>query len=206
MGGITLDTLVRNVIAGTASSTTCTNGTGTTSNTNGAAQLINQGDIDAVVLQLVTNDAQGFTNLIKASTGQGTSPVSGGINGGFIGIANSALMNRIKAVPNFVEVKNYASPDQKYEGEWGATGLVRWILTTNGYRTGSSGSYQYYCPIIASNAYGTVKIPDGREMVKKTPPEIADPQMGRFSNYSLLFNFACTILQDLWIHTLICCD
>jgi len=188
---LTIDTLCRNVIAGTASSTTCANGAG------GTATRINQTDIDTVVRTLVGNKARMIEGPIRAGTGQGTSP----IRDSFIGIAHTSLMHELQnRVDNFIHWSQYGSNTQLYDGEWGATGNVRWILTTEGYTSGNN----YYCPIIAKEAYGNISIPEGQDLlIHLTADQVASP-LKMFSTYGWKRNYVCKILNDTFIHVLVC--
>lgn len=180
---LTLDTLCRDVICGGASSTTCSNGTGT-------ATFLNKTDIDTVVKNLAGNNAQEITGIIGAGTGQGTSP----IRGGFIGIGHTNQMPRLEAVSGFKHVANYSKPGERYPNEYGATGSVRWILTTNAYVS----STNYYNLIIAKDFFGNVKIP-GNSADKPliyTPPDRTGSGLQRYAYLGWLANYACKILND----------
>lgn len=142
----TMDVITRDVLANSASSTTCSNGSPT-------GTLLNATDIETVRGILRGGDAEWITSLIKAGTGQGTSP----IRPSYFGIADTDLEDDLEAVSGFKHASNYANQSTVDESEWGSTGNVRWLTTTQGYS--SSGTYS--CPIIAKNAYGTVDINGG---------------------------------------------
>jgi N4-gp56 family major capsid protein len=142
----TTDQLVRDALANSASSTTCSNGSPT-------ATLLNKTDIDAVRLTLRNNNAAYLTKLIQGNSAQGTSPISPA----YWGIADADLENDLENVSGFKEVKNYANQSTVDPDEYGATGRVRWLTTTQGYV--SSGTYS--CPIIAKDSYGIVDINGG---------------------------------------------
>lgn len=188
---LTLDTLCREVLANSASTTTMSSGSPTPT-------LLNKTDIDTVVRTLLGNDSEQITSLMGASALQTTTPLMPA----FIGIAHTDLMHTIEAVAGFKELKNYASTGGAYDGEYGATGMIRWILSTNGY-VASNGT-DYYCPIIAKNAYGNINIPGGEDVVGYTPPNEANSEMNRYSVYYWLMNYVCRILDDLKINTIIC--
>lgn len=186
---LTIDTLDREVLATGASSYTCANGSPTTT-------LLNSIDLDIVVQTLLGYNAQPITQRMGAATGQGTSPLMPS----FIAIAHTDLWRDLKAVAGFREVKNYADPGDAYEGEVGATDMIRWILTSNGYNSGGS----YYCPVIGQDAYGNVRIPGGDKLLGYKPPETAGSRMNRFSIYFWLANYVSRILDDSKILTVIC--
>lgn len=186
---LTIDTLCRNVIAGTASATTCTNGSPTSTQ-------LNKTDIDTVCRTLLGNRARYIEGPIFAGPNQGTSP----IRDSFIGIAHTDLRNQIENVSGFKHYTSYASHTKLYDGEWGNTGDVRWILTTEGYKSGND----YYLPIIAREAYGNVTIPEGNDLlIHLTPEQVASP-LKRFSTYGWKRNYVCKILNDNWLHVIKC--
>lgn len=139
----TLDELVRDVLAACASSTTCSTG----------GTVLNKTDIDTVVQTLMGGNTKWITQLIKAGPGQGTSPIPAC----FWGIVDSDLTDDLQDVSGFLETHEYPSQGPVDPHEWGATGHVRWLWTTEGYV--SSGTYS--CPIIGQNAYGIVDIAGG---------------------------------------------
>jgi N4-gp56 family major capsid protein len=139
----TVDTVIRNALVGAASSTTCSNGVGT-------ATLLNKTDIDTVRAALRTANARYLTALIKGGTGQGTAP----IRPAFFGIAHTDLEDDLEDVSGFKHMSNYASQQGVDMSEWGATGNVRWLTTTQGY----SASGTYSNPILAQDAYGVIDI------------------------------------------------
>lgn len=185
----TLDTLVRAVTAGGASSTTCTNGSPT-------ATLLNKTDIDTVVKNLLAEEAEMIAPMMGAAQGQGTSP----IRDSFIGIAHTDLMLDIQAVSGFKHVANYASPGAAYPGEWGSTGNVRWILSGNAHVSGSN----YNTIIIAQDAFGIVEIPGGSKPMIYTPPERTGSPLQMYGTMGWKIPYACRILNDVLIHALIC--
>ena len=140
---LTLDTLIRAVTAGGASSTTCSNGTGT-------ATFLNATDIKIVIKNILAENGEMITPRLGASTKVGTSP----IRRSFVVVAHSDLQMDIEAVAGFKHVSTYAKPGDAYPGEWGSIGNSRWLLTTNAYKSGSD----YKCLFLAQDAFGKVKI------------------------------------------------
>jgi N4-gp56 family major capsid protein len=185
---LSIDTLVRDVIAGSSSNTTCSNGSGT-------ATLPNKTDIDAIVKTLYTAGAKTIASRMGAATGQGTSPGAAA----YIGIMHTDGMNRLKAVAGFLAVKNYASPGAAYPYEFGQTGMVRWILTNNGYTV----STNYYAPIMGQQSYGEVHMKEGvNPLIYKSPEQSPSP-LNRYGTLGWNSPFACRILNDLLIHTMV---
>jgi N4-gp56 family major capsid protein len=188
---LTIDTLCSDVVAGVASSTTASNGSGT-------ATFINKTDIDTVVTNLLAENAKMIRPAINAGTGQGTSP----IRPAFIGISHTLQRSRLQSVSGFKHTVNYADGGSLYEGEFGSTGDVRWLLTTNARRTSSNTVYHNI--IMAQDFFGNVKI-DGSSADKPliyTPPDKTGSPLQRFSYLGWLTNYACKILNDNFGHDL----
>ena len=187
---ITIDTLCRAVISGTASGATCSNGTPTVT-------LLNKTDVDTAVRTLAGNDAMMLTSPIKAGTGQGTSP----IRDAFIAIAHTDLMHDIEnKISGFKHFTTYASYTGTYKGEWGATGNVRWLLTRNAYLSGSN----YTVPIMGQECFGNVKMPAVEDLLIFHPPKTAGSALELYSTYGWKSPYAAKILNDNWIYGLTC--
>ncbi len=187
----TVDQLVRDYLCASASSTTCSNGTGT-------ATLLNATDIESVVMTLRGNDAEYMTQRIKAGTGQGTSP----INAAFRALADQVLENDLEDVTGFKAVINYSTDGSVDESEWGSTGHVRWETSTQGYTSGSN----YYCPVLAKEAYAMIGLDGGnaQPIIKAFGSGgTADPLDQRATVGWKMWQ-AVRILQDLYVHVLIC--
>jgi len=189
----TEDQLVRDVLAASASSTTCSNGSGTET-------LLNDTDIDAVRGTLRGANAKYMTSLVKAAQGQGTSP----IKPAYWGIADTDLENDLEDVAGFKSTSNYPNQGTLHVAEWGATGNVRWITTTQGYV--SSGTYS--CPIIGQKAYGMIKIDGGnaQAIVKGFGSGGTTDPLSQRATVGWKMWQAARILNDAFIHVLKCTD
>lgn len=188
---LTLDTLCRNALVGNAASTTCSNGSGTVT-------FLNKTDIDTVVTNLETENARMIRPQINAGTGQGTSP----IRAAYMAIGHTLQRPRLEAVAGFKHVSNYAAQGDIMEGEFCATGDVRWLLTTNGYYDGST---YYYNMIIAKDFFGNVQVNGGSAEgpLIYTPPDKTGSGLRRYSLLGWLANYACKILNDNFGHALL---
>lgn len=187
---LTLDTLCRDAIVGGASSTTCSNGSGTTT-------FLNKTDIDTVVTNLEGENASMLKSPISAGSGQGTSP----IRAAYIGVGHTRQRPRLEAVAGFKHTSNYPSGGDLMDGEFCSTGDVRWLLTTNSYVSGSN----YHNMIMAQDFFGNVKI-DGNSAdgpLIYTPPDATGSGLRRFSLLGWLANYACRVLNDNFGHDLI---
>lgn len=150
----TEDELIRNVLVSTASSLIATNGPVT-------AASLNETDIDTIANTLQNNDSAPVTPLIRASTGQGTSPVLPS----YWAIMNTALNSDLKAVTGFMNTSEYANQGTVLEAERGSVNEVRFLASSVAHKEGSvseafpasAGTY-YYIPVVARHAYGVVSL------------------------------------------------
>ena len=146
--GQTIDEITRDVLASTASVLQCSNGT----NGNTPTELT-KADIDAAVFQLLGNDAEMITEVVKGINAFGTTP----IRPAFMAFIDTALLDDLEAVSNFVHVANYPSQQAVMEGEWGTTGNVRWLYSSVG--SVSSASPAVYANfIVGKEAYACVHL------------------------------------------------
>lgn len=187
----TNDVLCRDYLCASASSITCSNGDGTPT-------LLNKTDIDTAAATLRGNDADYMTALIPAGTGQGTLPVGAA----FWGMADTDLENDLELVSDFVPVSGYAAQKTVDASEFGKTNRVRWLTSTQGYTSGSN----YYCPIIAKEAYGMIDVNGGnaKSIIKSFGSGgTADP-LDQRATVGWKEWQAVRILQDLYVLVLIC--
>ena len=189
----TLDSLARDVLDGTASTTTCSNGlpTGT---------FLNKADIDTVVTNLEGQNAMKFKSTIAASTKISTSP----IRAAYIGIGHKSQRPRLEAVSGFKHVSSYANQGPILEDEFGATGDVRWLLTTKAPIDSNPAPDLYSNIILAKEFFGIVKIKgntaDGPLVF--TPANMTGSGLRRFSLLGWIQNYASRILNDNFGHNL----
>lgn len=185
----TLDSLVRDVLDGAASTTTCSNGVGT-------ATFLNKTDIDIVVTNLEGQNSMKFKPTIPAGAGISTSP----IRAAYIGIGDTDQRPRLEAVVGFKHVSSYSNQGPIMEHEFGSTSDVRWLLTTKA--PVASGVYSNL--ILAKEFFGNVKIKgntaDGPLVF--TPADRTGSGLRRFSLLGWIQNFASRILNDHFGHNL----
>jgi len=150
----TEDELIRNVLVSTASSLTASNGPDT-------ATSLNETDIDTIANTLQNNDSMPVTPLIRASVGQGTSPVLPS----YWALMNTALNKDLKSVTGYMNTSEYANQGTVLESERGSVNEVRFLASSVAHKEGSAteafpssaGTY-YYIPIVARHAYGVVSL------------------------------------------------
>ena len=185
----TLDSLARDVLDGTASTTTCSNGTGTNT-------FLNKTDIDTVVTNLEGQNAMMFKPTIPASTKISTSP----IRASYIAIGHTVQRPRLEAVSGFKHVSSYSDQGPIMDHEFGSTSDVRWLLTTKA--PVSSGTYSNI--IMAREFFGVVKIKGNTANgpLVFTPADKTGSGLRRFSLLGWIQNYASRILNDNFGHNL----
>jgi N4-gp56 family major capsid protein len=187
----TYDQLARDYLCASASSTTCSHGSGT-------ATLLNKTDIDGVVVTLRGNDIKYLFQRVKAGVGQGTSP----LRAAYAGLADVDLEDDLEDVSGFKAVTNYASDGSVLASEYGNTNRVRWLTSSGGYVSSSN----YYCPILGQEAYGMVDLKGGnaKSIIKGFGSGgVSDPLNQRMTMGWKFMN-AVRILQDIRVHVLVC--
>lgn len=148
--GLTIDNIVRDVLSSTASSVNASNG----SNGNTPTE-ITKADIDSVVKTLMGNNAQMITSMVNPSANFGTVPLPPS----YWGIADTDISDDLANVSNFVSPEQYGNKEA-VDGEWGSTGRVRWMLSSEGKAT-SESPVQYHCFVFGKNAYGITEVKNG---------------------------------------------
>ena len=190
----TEDELIRNVIVSTASSLTASHGDPTTT-------ALNETDIDTIANTLQNNDSSPVTPLIRASVGQGTSPVLPS----YWAIMNTALNKDLKAVTGFMNTSEYANQGTVLESERGSVNEVRFLASSVAHKEGSAteafpstaGTY-YYIPILARHGYGVVSLEKANAKLiihTKGSAGSADP-MDQRQTAAWKFMNVCRILND----------
>jgi N4-gp56 family major capsid protein len=149
--GLTLDTLTRDILCACASIYSCASGTNSKTPTN-----ITKTDIDVVVKTLLGANAKMIAEVLKATSGVGTTPV----RPAFWAVAHTDLIDTIETCTGFLHHANYPAQNDVQEGEWGSVGNVRFLVSTNADRTtGCPGVYRI--PVIGRDAYGISRIEQG---------------------------------------------
>jgi len=146
--GQTIDEVTRDVLASTSSVLQCASG----ANGNTPTELTKT-DIDAAVQTLLNNDAQMLTEVITGTNAFGTAP----IRPSFMAFIDTALLDDLEAVSNFVSSSQYPSQQPVLDYEWGSTGNVRWLYTSVGSVTSASPAV-YNNFILGKEAYAIVHL------------------------------------------------
>jgi len=189
--GLTIDTLIRDMMVSTASTILCTNGLNGNTPTE-----ITDADIQNTVIALRQGNARLMTNPLPGENKFGTSPVRSSY-WGFMSVDQQA---DLEAVSSFISVANYPNPLNALEAEWGSTRNVRWLLNTNGYSNGASPNV-YSSFVLGQEAYGVVRLgaKEAEFIVKPLGASgTADP-LNQRGTVGYKYPFATRILNDNWI-------
>lgn len=189
----TTDELVRDILVACASSTDCTGGT----NGNTPTELAAAG-INAVRNTLMGSDAQFITQYIKASTGQGTSP----IGAAFVGLMHTDVITDLEGVSGFRNTVQYPAMTTLYPGEWGSTGNVRWLTSTAAHKDTSGANDEYSLIILGQEAYGVVNLEGGNAELIIKDFDNAGSNLRRYASMGWKMAFVARILNDSYMHLL----
>jgi N4-gp56 family major capsid protein len=117
--GLTIDTLIRDMMVSTASTILCSHG----SNGNTPTELTDA-DIQTAVIALRQGNARLMTNPLPGENKFGTAPV----RASYWGFMSVNLQDDLEAVSSFISAANYPNPMNALEAEWGSTRNIRWLL------------------------------------------------------------------------------
>lgn len=149
--GLTYDTIIRDILCASASYYACSAG----SNAKTPTEL-HKTDIDGAVATLLGGNAKFITEVKAGDVGVGTVPV----RKCFVAIGHTDEISALEGVTGFTSVANYPKADPMHDAEWGATGNLRWLMSTNAKRiSGNPGVYQNL--VMARNAYGVIDLEGG---------------------------------------------
>ena len=193
--GLTIDTLIRDMMVSTASTILCSHG-----NNGQAPTEINDQDIQTAVIALRQGNARLMTNPMPGENKFGTSPV----RSSYWGFMSVDLQDDLEAVTSFISAANFPNPMNALEAEWGSTRNVRWLLNTNGFNNGAALPI-YSNFILGQESYGVVRLgaKEAEFIVKPLGASgTADP-LNQRGTVGYKYPFATRILNDNWITRLI---
>lgn len=146
--GQTVDEVTRDVLASTPSVAQCSNGV------NGSTPTeLTKADIDAAVFTLLGNDAEMISEVVVGRDAFGTAPV----RPAFWGFMDTAILDDLEAVSNFVNSSQYPNQQSVLDSEWGTTGNVRWLYSSVGSK-GTASPVVYNNLIVGKEAYAVVHL------------------------------------------------
>jgi N4-gp56 family major capsid protein len=193
--GLTIDTLLRDILVACASSTNASNGVNGQSPTEIAKE-----DIDGVVKTMLGNNATMISKVITASTGVGTSPV----RPAFFGIMHTDNIDALEDVTGYKNTSEYPRQEPVMEAEWGSTGNVRWLMSSNADRTLDTPD-TYKNLIIGENSYAMTEITGSalKNIVHAFGSGGTSDPLNRIATSGWRLSFVARILNDSFIHRLV---
>lgn len=193
--GLTLDTLIRNMMVATASSVSCAAGV----NGNTPTEITTQ-DIKVAVRALRLGNARLMTKPIPGELRFATSPV----RSSYWGFMDVTLQADLEACADFLSSANYPNPMDALEAEWGSTNNVRWLLSTNGFAT-SAAIPVWNNIILGQEAYGVVKLgsKEAEFIVKPLGSSGTSDPLNQRGSVGYKYPFATRLLNDNWITRLL---
>lgn len=193
--GLTIDTLIRNMMVATASSILCSNGVNGNTPTE-----ITTADIKTAVRALRLGNARLMTKPIPGENRFATSPV----RSSYWGFMDVTIQNDLEACADFLSAANYPNPMDALEAEWGSTNNVRWLLSTNGYSSSASPPV-WNNIILGQEAYGVVKLgsKEAEFIVKPLGSAGTSDPLNQRGSVGYKYPFATRLLNDNWITRLL---
>lgn len=193
--GLSLDTLVKNMMVNTASSVSCQFG----GNGNTPTELTSE-DIKDAVKALRLGNARLMTKPIPGENRFATSPV----RSSFWGFMDVNLENDLEACADFLSVANYPNPMDALESEWGSTNNVRWLLSTNGYNNGASVPV-WNSIITGQESYAVCKLgsKEAEFIVKPLGSSGTTDPLNQRGSVGYKYPFATRLLNDNWLTRLL---
>lgn len=184
--GETMDEIVRDVLASTASLTNCTNGAN-----GGTPTELTYDDIQGVVRTLMSASAKMFAPMISGSNKFGTAPV----RKAFWGMGHTDLVLDLDNISEFISTANYPSQEGVMPSEWGSVGNVRFVLSPLGYE--SAGTYSTF--ICGQEAYGVVELNEAMASSIYKPLGHGDDPLDQRATVGWKNFFCARILNDNWL-------
>ena len=195
--GQTRDILVKDMLGATASVTNAAGGSNPSATVTLPSNIFNT-DINAIVQVLLSANAQMRTTVVSATPGVGTLPV----REAYWGTINTDLLtgtNDLEGVTGFLHASEYPSQMTRLETEWGSTGNVRWVHSTNAFKDDTP---EYRLNIIATNAYAITSITGGTLQFIIQQFGMGDDPLKQRMTSGWKFNHASRILNDNNLHIL----
>jgi len=189
--GLTLDTLIRDMMVGTASTIACTGGQ------NGLTPTeITDEDFMRVQKALRQGNAEFLTPLVEGEMKIATGPC----RPSFWGFMSTDLEDDLERVASFNSVANYANQQTTLMAEWGQTRNIRWITSTNGFSNGANPNV-YSSFVMGREAYGVVKLGamQAQLIVKPLGSAGTADAIDQRSSVGWKVPFSTRLLNDNWL-------
>lgn len=202
--GLTIDTLMRNVMCGGDNAYLGNAVSDRTSIVTGWSTT----DLDKILRSLKRANAKPITKMINPTTGVGTVPV----DECFLCIVHTDDTTDLLGLTGFIPIEKYPAQRGVFPGEVGAYKKIRFIETTNSYIVadggGNKGSYKsttgtkldVYCSLLfGANAYGECPLSGASTgTIIKTEGGTADPLNQRATAGWKAF-WTAAILNSEWL-------
>lgn len=146
--GESLDEITRDVLVSSGVTVLATGGSNSQTPTE-----ISQTTIDAVVEQLLSQNADMISEIIEGTREINTTPIPDS----FFGFISTQQLTDLKKVSSFVYKSNYSQYMKALPSEWGNTGNIRWLYSSKVFQ--STATIPVFAnPIVGYQAYGTVHL------------------------------------------------
>ena len=193
------DTLVRNMLASTASFINCTAGFNGDNPTN-----LTRSDIDDVILALLGNNAATMLDHIDGEDKFGTAPT----RDAYFALCHTNLTKSFDSVNGFIAKAQYPSQMNVLRSEWGSISNLRFLVSSIGsitYKASEKGKNVYNIFCVGLEAYAIIDQDRYSSSFIYRPPMFSDPlaqnasvgykyaQVPRICNDSWLYNLRCTV-------------
>lgn len=189
--GLTLDTLIRDMMVGTASTIACTGG----QNGNTPTEITDP-DVLRIQKALRQGNAEFLTPIVEGENKFGTAPS----RASFWGFMSVDLEDDLEQVSSFNSVANYANQTTTLMAEWGQTRNIRWLTSTNGFNDGASPPV-YSSFVLGREAYGVVKLGamQAQLIVKPLGSAGTADAIDQRSSVGWKVPFSTRLLNDNWL-------
>jgi N4-gp56 family major capsid protein len=192
----TEDQLTRDMLASTASIFNCVNGINGDNPTEQS-----RADYDAVVIQLLNNDAMMISDNIEGTLRFGTAP----IREAFWAMMNTQYLDDLEAVTGFVSQADYGSNKNVLNAEWGSVGNVRVLYSSRGSVSANAslnGNNIANIFITGQEAYACVELTRATAEFIYTPPGGPTDPLRRLQLGAWKMAQVPRLLNDAWLFNL----
>jgi len=166
-------------------------------------------DLNTTIRALQTNKAKMFTEINRANTGVGTTP----IRASYFAVTDFWVAHDLESITGFIPVAEYPDPSIALPNELGSYRHIRFIGTTNSkvyadlggaasttwkYTTADSALDVHTITVFGMNGYGVTPLEAIKNIIK--PKEVAGGPLERFATSGWKASTGCGILTDNWIY------
>ena len=205
--GESIDIAYRDSLHGQVTSYFLANKVATVNLIDKAIQL---GDIKGIRQALMRAKGRVFTDMVKAGSGVGTSPLPAA----YVAVGHVDCLGDLEAIEGWIPIHKYSNPSSAFKYEVGTVGQIRFILTQNapivinaGASVGSTGLIStggstidvYKWLFMGKDSYGKVEINGENLKSIRKPFGAGDDPLDQRATTGWKATFGCKILQDAHI-------